>query len=121
MATKNVTDAVNALFVRCIASENSLKTFQHAASLVHRMARAPRQACWEHLAVALDEQVHFLRMLRTNDRRANADPLRFALSIEGGPIHSSVVHAFESRLTGDSGRHQPFHEVARECRVAARK
>lgn len=66
MATKNVNDAVDALFVRCISSSNCLKTFQHAASLVHRMARAPRQACWEHLAVALDEQVNFLRMLRTN-------------------------------------------------------
>jgi hypothetical protein len=47
MATRNVTDAIDALFVRCIASQNSLKAFQHAATLVHRLARMPEH---EHSA-----------------------------------------------------------------------
>lgn len=66
MSTKAVIDAVDRLFVRCIASTDSLRDFRKAAVMVQRLARTPGRIHFAHLAAALNEQRLTLEMLRAN-------------------------------------------------------
>jgi len=69
MGTRNVRDAVDALFVRCIACNDSMKAFGKAAAMVHRLARDTRRENLAHLACALDEQHRFLQLVRAKCSR----------------------------------------------------
>lgn len=64
MRKGHVRDAVDDLFVHCIASADSLKAFRRAAALVQRLALVPACEHFSHLAAALHEQTRVLT--RTN-------------------------------------------------------
>ena len=66
MATRDVADAVDDLFFRCIDSTDPVKAFGGAAALVQRLAQAPAGEHFAHLAAALTAQTLMLTMIRTN-------------------------------------------------------
>lgn len=66
MRSRTVNDAVESLFVRCIASDDPLEAFRRAARLVGRWAQSPSGGHFSHLACALNEQTLMLQMLRQN-------------------------------------------------------
>jgi hypothetical protein len=68
MGTTAVADAVDALFVKCISSVDSLRAFRKAALLVQRLAQTPEREHFAHLAAALDAQQRVLQTLRKNQR-----------------------------------------------------
>jgi hypothetical protein len=68
MTSDVTTDAVDALFVRCIASADSLRAFRKAASRVKRLSETLDREHFAHLAAALDAQTVALETLRGNQR-----------------------------------------------------
>lgn len=66
MSARNVSDAVDRLFVHCIASDDPLRAFRRAARHIERLAKSPSGGAFVYLASALNEQVLMLTMIRAN-------------------------------------------------------
>ena len=66
MGRRDVERAVDAVFVQCIVSVDSMRAFGRAISLVRRLSVVPGRAHFALLASALEEQQQALQALRKN-------------------------------------------------------